>query len=81
MTFMVTQASSVMMSSPSPIIWVQDLHETWTDAAFLGYQIKAVTKLSSGFCGWGPTRKTVYLPFVWQNNKMLIIVSDLRLGH
>jgi len=39
MPFMVTQASSVMMSSPSPINGAQDLHEHFQctgDAAFSG---------------------------------------------
>jgi len=42
MLFMVTQANSVMMSSPSPINGPQDLHENLhiVDAAFMGYQIK-----------------------------------------
>jgi len=43
MPFMVTQASSVMMSSPSPTNGAQDLHENLLcigNAAFLGYQIK-----------------------------------------
>jgi len=50
MPFTVTQASSVMMPSPSPTNGTQDLHENLLcigDAAFLGYQIKmSLTKLN-----------------------------------